>query len=175
MRLILCFCQSKKGNTYGKTWLTQERASSERVMSPRKYFQSQLIKVSEYSFKQNKNMLKNMTVLLYKNFYNISLNVLRSTFFNIYNLPFLRSANIGKIRVKVRQQTELQFSINFFHWYVANQETNKTVPAIFFFPNIFLIIYFQLFSCKIRFQSSSSYCNEIWISNYSEKRGHDFV
>ena len=24
----------------------------------------------------------------------------------------------------------------FFDWYVSNQETNKTVPAIFFFSNI---------------------------------------
>ena len=95
---------------------------------------------------------KNMTVLLYTYFY-IFLNVLRPTFFNIYNLPFLRSPNIGKIRVNVGPKTifpifwapaptELQFSIIFFHWYVANQETNKTVPAIFFFSNIFWIIYF---------------------------------
>ena len=45
--------------------------------------------------------IKNMTVLLYTYFYNISLNVLRPTFFNIYSLPFLPSPNIGKIRVKV--------------------------------------------------------------------------
>ena len=50
-------------------------------------------------------MLKNMTVLLETYFYNISLNVLRPTFFNIYNLPFLRSPNIGKIRVKVGLKT----------------------------------------------------------------------
>ena len=53
--------------------------------------------------------------------------------------------------------TKLQFSIIFFHWCVANQETNKTVPAISLFSNIFWIIYCQLFSCKIRSQSSSSY------------------
>ena len=46
-----------------------------------------------------------MTVLLYTYFYNISLNVLRPTFSNIYNLPFLRSPKIGKIRVKVRSKT----------------------------------------------------------------------
>ena len=107
------------------------------------------LKVSEYPFKQNKNMLKNMIVLLYTNFYNISLNVIRPTFSNIYNLPFLRSPNIGKIRVKVGPKlttfpifrppapTELQFLIIFFHWYVVNQEINKSVPAIFLFPNIF--------------------------------------
>ena len=44
-------------------------------------------KVSEYPFKQNKNMLKNLTVLWYTYFY-ISLNALRPTFFNIYNLQF---------------------------------------------------------------------------------------
>ena len=64
-----------------------------------------VFKVSEYSFKQNKNMLKNKTVLLYTYFYNISLNVLRPTFVNIYNLPFLRSPNIGKIGVKVWPKT----------------------------------------------------------------------
>ena len=58
------------------------------------------IKVSECPFKQNNNMLKNMTVLSCTYFYNISLNVLRPTFSNIYNLPFLRSPNIGKIKVK---------------------------------------------------------------------------
>ena len=111
-------------------------------------------KVSEYPFKQNKNMFKNMIVLLSTYFHNISLNVLRSTFFSIYNLPFLRSPNIGEIRVKVGPKTNYFFYIqssctnriavfnNFFHWYVANQERHKTVPAIFFFPNIFWIIYF---------------------------------
>ena len=64
-----------------------------------------IIKVSEYPFKQNKNVLKNMTVLLNTYFYNISLNVLRPTFFNICNLPFLRSPNIGKIKVKVGPKT----------------------------------------------------------------------
>ena len=111
-------------------------------------------KVSEYPFKPNKNVLKNMTVLLYTYFYNISLNVLRPTFFNIYNLTFLRSPNIGKQGSKLGQElllfptlwapapTELKFSTIFFHWYVANQKANKTVPAIFFFSNIFWTIYF---------------------------------
>ena len=67
------------------------------------------LKVSEYPFKQNENVLKNMTVLLYTYFYNISLNALRPTFFNIYNLPFLRSPNIGKIRVKVGPKTNYFF------------------------------------------------------------------
>ena len=53
------------------------------------------VEVSEYLFKQNKNVFKNMAVLLYTYFYNIYLNVLRPTFFKIYNLPFLRYLNIG--------------------------------------------------------------------------------
>ena len=77
----------------------------------------------------------------------------------IYNLPFSGSSNIEKIRVNVGltfpilwvlAPTELQFSISFFHWFVANQGTNKIVPAISFFSNIFWIIWFQLFSCKIQ-------------------------
>ena len=55
--------------------------------------------VWEYPFKQNRSMLKNMTVVLYTCFFNVYLNVLKP--FNIYNVPFLHSANIGKIKVKV--------------------------------------------------------------------------
>ena len=50
-----------------------------------------------------------MTVLLYTYFNSIFLNVLRPDFFNIYNLPFLRSANIGKIRAKVGPKTNYFF------------------------------------------------------------------
>ena len=46
------------------------------------------VKVSKYPFKQNKSMFKNMTVLLYTYSYNISLNILIPTFFNIYNSFF---------------------------------------------------------------------------------------
>ena len=53
-----------------------------------------LLKVLENPCKQNKNRLKNMAMLLYTYFYNISLNVLRPTFFHIY-LLFLRSRSIG--------------------------------------------------------------------------------
>ena len=56
-------------------------------------------------------MLKNMTVLLHIYFHSIVLNVLRPTFFNIYNLPSLRSPNIGKIRVKVGPKTNYFFLI----------------------------------------------------------------
>ena len=54
--------------------------------------------------------------------------------------------------------TELQFSIIFFNWYVANQETNKSVPTTFFPLNIFRIMSFWLFSWKLHFQNSSNYC-----------------
>ena len=107
------------------------------------------LKVSKYPFKENKNTLKIMQVLLYTHFYNISLNVLRPNFLNICNLPISHFPNIRKIRVKVGPKTNyfsyfmssctnriVVFNI-FFHLYLANQETNKTVPAIFFFSNIF--------------------------------------
>ena len=86
------------------------------------------LKVSEYPLKQNKNMLKNMIVLLSTYFY-ISLNVLGSTFLNIYNLPFLRSPNIGKIRVKVGPK------INYFS-YILSSCTN----IIAVFNNFFSLI-----------------------------------
>ena len=76
-----------------------------------------------------KNVLKNMTVLLYTYFYNISLNILRPTFFNIYNLPFLRSPNIGKIRVKVGPKT------NYFSYFMSSC-TNR----IAVFNNFFSLI-----------------------------------
>ena len=62
------------------------------------------LKVSGHSFKQNRSMLKNMTVLLYTYLYNIYLNILKPFSFNIYNLPFLHSPNIGKIMVKTKNQ-----------------------------------------------------------------------
>ena len=66
-----------------------------------KYVMKPNSKDSEYPFKQNKNILKNMKGLLYTYFYKIFSNALRPIFFNIYNLPFLRILNIGKIRIKV--------------------------------------------------------------------------
>ena len=103
--------------------------------------------VSEYPFKQNRSKLKNMTVLLYTCFYSIYLNVLKPFFFNIYNVPFLHSANIGKIKVKVGSKANYFFYFmspctnriavfnNCFSLIYINQETNKTVTSIFFIPN----------------------------------------
>ena len=84
------------------------------------------VKVSEYPFKQNRSMLKNMTVLLYMYFFNISLNVLRPTFFNTCNLPFLSSPNIGKIRVKVGPKT------NYFSYFMSSCTNRIAVFNIFF-------------------------------------------
>ena len=88
-----------------------------------------LFKVSEYPFKQNRSMLKKMSVLLYTYFLNISLNVLRPIFFNICNLPFLSSPNIGKIRVKVGPKT------NYFSYFMSSC-TNR----IAVFNNFFSLI-----------------------------------
>ena len=122
-------------------------------------------KVSEYPFKQNRSMLKIMIVLLYTYFlkyifkifihiFLISLNVLRRTFSNIYNLTFYALQILVKLGLKLGQKlttfptlwapapTELRFLMFCFHWYVANQETNNTVPTIFFLLNMFCIISF---------------------------------
>ena len=58
---------------------------------------------------RKKKCVKNMKGPLYTYFYNISLKVLRPTFFNVYDLHFLSSPNIGKIRVKVRPKTNYFF------------------------------------------------------------------
>ena len=86
-------------------------------------------KVPEYPFKQNKNMLNNMEVLLCTYIYNATLNLLRPTFFNIYNLPFSCSPNIGKIRVKVGPKT------NYFS-YILSSCTKR----IAVFNNFFSLI-----------------------------------
>ena len=123
------------------------------------------LKVSEYLFKQNRNMVKNKTVLWYTYFYNIFLNVLRSTFVSICNLPFLRSPDIGKIEVKVGPKTSYFSScmssctnriavVNNFVSLICSQPKYKQKGARdFLFSNIFWIIYSWLFSCKTRFQS----------------------
>ena len=54
-------------------------------------------------------MFKNMTVLLYTYFFNISLIVLRPTVFNIYDLTFLRSPNISEITIKVGPKNNTVF------------------------------------------------------------------
>ena len=112
------------------------------------------VKVWEYPFKENENTLKIIQVLLYTDFHNIYVNVLRPNFLNICDLPISHVPNIRKIRVKVGPKTNyfsyfmssctdrIVVSNIFFHLYLANQETNKTLPVIFLFSNIFWIIYF---------------------------------
>ena len=118
-------------------------------------------KVSEYPFKPNKNVLKNMTVLLYTYFSNISLNVLSPTFFNIYNLPLLRSPNIGKTRVKVGPRTttfsyfmssctnRIEVFNNFFSL-ICNQPKGKQNRACnfllfeYFLDNLLLTVFMQM-------------------------------
>ena len=91
-----------------------------------------LIKVSEYPFKQNRSILKNMTVLLYTYFFNISSNVPKRTFFNICILPFLCCPNIGKIRVKVGPKT------NYFSYFMSS-----CTDRIVVFNNFFSLIFSQ--------------------------------
>ena len=77
-----------------------------------------LLKVSEYPFKQCKNMLKNIKALLSTYFYNIFLNELRPDFFNIYNLTF---SLIGKKGVKVGPKT------NHFRYFMSSSVYRITI------------------------------------------------
>ena len=88
-----------------------------------------LFKVSEYPFKQNKHILKTMKVLLFSYFYDISLNVIRPTFFNIYNLPFSRFLSIRKIKVKLKPKN------NYFFYFMSSC-THRTAV----FSNLFALI-----------------------------------
>ena len=90
------------------------------------------VKVSEYSFKENKNAWKIMQVLLYRYFYNISLNVLRPNFLNICNLPVSHFPNIRKIRVKVGPKT------NYFSYFMSS-----CTDRIVVFNNFFSLIFSQ--------------------------------
>ena len=89
---------------------------------------SRPLNFSEYPFKQNKNMLKNMT--LYTNFHNTSLNVLKPTIFNIYNSSFLCPPNIVKIRVKVRPKTD-------YFSFILSSCNNRLAVFSIFFPLIY--------------------------------------
>ena len=134
-----------KNEVFHEGFLQQMRQETAHLVT----FTEEIFQVFEYPLKQNKNTLKTIQVLLYTHFYSISLNVLRPTFFNICNLPISHFPNIMEIRVKVGPNpnyisyfmrsctNRIVVFNNFFHLYLANQETNKTVPAIFFFSNIF--------------------------------------
>ena len=90
------------------------------------------LQVSEYAFKENKNTLKFIQVLLYTHFYNISLNVLRPNFLNICNLPISHFPNIRKIRVKVGPKT-------YYFSYFMSSCTDRIVV----FNNFFSLIFSQ--------------------------------
>ena len=90
-----------------------------------------------------------MTVPLYTYFYDISLNEFRPTLFNIYNLPFLRSPNIGKIKVKVRPKTNY---FSYFMSFCTNRKPWKLQHQILFTTH-FLI---KLLSVKFLMKSLTS-------------------
>ena len=89
-----------------------------------------MFNVSEYPSKENKNTLKNIQVLLYTHFYNISLSVLKPSFLNICNLPISHFSNIRKIRVKVGPKT------NYFSYFMSSC-TERIVVSNNFFSLIF--------------------------------------
>ena len=104
-----------------------------------------LLKVSEYPFKQCKNMLKNIKALLSTYFYNIFLNELRPDFFNICNLTF---SLIGKKGVKVGPKTNhfpyfMSSSVhriticNNLFALICNQSRDKKSRVRYFFSQIF--------------------------------------
>ena len=134
------------------------------------------IKVSEYPFQQNENIfVKNMTLQLCTYLYNIFLNVLRPIFFKYVIYPFHALQISVKLRSKLGQKlatfptlwapapTELQLSILFSP--ICSQPREQWNP-ISFFSNIFRIIYFLLFSCKMRLPNLPSYYYKKWITHY---------
>ena len=89
-------------------------------------------KVSEYPFKETRITFKNIEVLLYTHFYNISLNALRPNFFNICNLPIPHFPNIRKSRVEVWPKT------NYFSYFMSS-----CTDRIVVFNNFFSLIFSQ--------------------------------
>ena len=94
------------------------------------------LKVSECSLKQNENISIYVKVLLLTYFYYKILNVLRLTFFNIYDLPFLL--------YYLYLYLDLPFNI----YDLPNIGKTKVQVGL-------LILLF-----KIWFQNSSKYCNK---------------
>ena len=124
------------------------------------------LQVSEYPFKQNKKTLKNIKVLLYAHSHNISLNVLRPTFFSICNLPFSHFPNTKKIRVNVGLQTnyityfmssctDRIVELNFFFQWIFSQPRDKQNRARdfplfkYFLNNLLLTIFMQKLFTKL--------------------------
>ena len=90
---------------------------------------------SQSNLSRKKNTLKDIQVLLYTHFYNISLNVLRPNFFNIFNLPISNFPNIKKIRVKVGPKT------NYFSYFMSSCTNRIVVFNYFFSPSVKLEIF----------------------------------
>ena len=90
------------------------------------------LKVSEYPFKENKNTLKIIQVLLYTHFYNISLNELKPNFLNICNLSIPHFPNIRKVRVNVGPKTY------YFPYFMSS-----CTDIIVVFNNFFSLIFSQ--------------------------------
>ena len=127
------------------------------------------LKVSEYPFKENKNTLKNIQVLLYTHFYNISLNVLRPNFLNICNLSISHFPNIRKISVKAGPKT------NYFSYFMSSCTdsivvSNKFFSLIFSQPRnkqnrardfvLFKYFFNNLLSTVFMQNTLSNYCNK---------------
>ena len=112
-------------------------------------------------------MLKNMTVLLYTYFYNISLNALRPTFFNICNLPFYALQILVKLGSKLGQKrtifsyfmssctNRIEVFINFFSL-ICSQPRDKQNHACdfllfkYFFNNLVLTVFMQNANSSIK-------------------------
>ena len=78
-----------------------DKICSHSLILPLKIIFEHCLKVSEDPFKENKNTLKIIQVLLYTHFYNISLNVLRPNYV-IY--PFHTFQISGKLASKLGQK-----------------------------------------------------------------------
>ena len=77
-------------------------------------------------------MLKNMKILLYTYFYDISLNAIKPNFFNAYNLTFSCSPNLGKSKSKLAQKLAI-----FFYF------MSSCINRIAVFNNLFALIFSQ--------------------------------
>ena len=107
------------------------------------------------------------TAALYTYFYNISLSVLRPTFFNICNLPFWHSPNIGKIRVKVGPKNSyftnrIEFFSKFFSLICSQPREKQNHVCDFllfryFLNNVLLTVFMQ---------NTSNSCNKKWMTLY---------
>ena len=114
-----------------------------------------LFKVSEYPFKQNRSVLKNMSAITYT-FFNTSLNVPGPIFFNVYNLPILRSPNIRKIKVN-----NVGPPINCFSYFISPCTNRIAVFSNNFFTNMWPTKG-KIKPCRrfFSFLNSSSYCKK---------------